>query len=466
MVMLLNFFRNIPKDLDEAAIMDGAGHGSLLFRIYLPVSLPAIATILLFTIIGHWNSWFDGIIYMNSPDNYPLQTYLSTLITSSNKESISVDELATMQSYGEKTLRTAQIFLGALPIMAVYPFLQKYFVKGITVGSVKGECCRGELRNIEERAEMKKVKLALIGAGLRGVNYTNYALQHPDEVEVVAVAEPLECIRMGERARQSGLVFSICHVLRYTRFFGTIKQMLEEGRIGRLMSIQHNENVGYWHQAHSFVRGNWRNADETSPMILAKSCHDMDILLWLAGDSCTNVASFGSLSHFTPENAPAGAPKRCLDGCPAAEDCLYYAPKTYLTDEDNWMKLAISGDQSYEGRLKAIQEGPYGRCVYHCDNNVVDHQVVSMEFRNEVTAVFTMSAFTKECSRMIKLMGTEGEIRGAMEKNEIELIRFDRNEPEQISLEAPGGHAGHGGGDEGLSGTSFASWRTAARPKD
>ncbi|PZM65360.1 Gfo/Idh/MocA family protein [Paenibacillus dendritiformis] len=366
---------------------------------------------------------------------------------------------------------------------------------------------------------MKKVKLALIGAGLRGVNYTNYALEHPGEVEVVAVAEPvedrrmsfkqahrlpdemcyadwremlnqpkladavlictqdymhyeptmralecgyhvllekpmspdpLECIRMGERARRSGLVFSICHVLRYTRFFGTMKQMLEEGRIGRLMSIQHNENVGYWHQAHSFVRGNWRNADETSPMILAKSCHDMDILLWLAGDSCTNVSSFGSLSHFTAENAPAGAPKRCLDGCPAAEECLYYAPKTYLTDEDNWMKLAISDDQSYEGRLKAIQEGPYGRCVYDCDNNVVDHQVVSMDFRNEVTAVFTMSAFTKECSRTIKLMGTEGEIRGAMEKNEIELIRFDRNEPELISLEMPGGHAGHGGGDEGL----------------
>ncbi|WP_195572030.1 carbohydrate ABC transporter permease [Paenibacillus sp. 1001270B_150601_E10] len=138
MVMLLNFFRNTPKDLDEAALMDGAGHGSLLFRIYLPISLPAIATILLFTIIGHWNAWFDGILYMNSPDNYPLQTYLSTLISTSNRESISVDELASMASYGEKTLRTAQIFMGALPIMAVYPFLQKYFVKGITVGSVKG----------------------------------------------------------------------------------------------------------------------------------------------------------------------------------------------------------------------------------------------------------------------------------------------------------------------------------------
>lgn len=137
-VMLLNFFRNIPKDLDEAALMDGAGHGALLFRIYLPVSLPAIATILLFTIIGHWNAWFDGIIYMNSPEKYPLQTYLSTLISSSNRESISVEDLASMQSFGEKTLRTAQIFLGALPIMVVYPFLQKYFVKGITVGSVKG----------------------------------------------------------------------------------------------------------------------------------------------------------------------------------------------------------------------------------------------------------------------------------------------------------------------------------------
>ncbi|WP_088547652.1 carbohydrate ABC transporter permease [Paenibacillus aquistagni] len=138
MVMLLNFFRNTPKDLDEAALMDGAGHLSLLFRIYLPISLPAIATILLFTIIGHWNAWFDGILYMNSPDNYPLQTYLSTLISTSNRESISVDELASMTSYGEKTLRTAQIFMGALPIMAVYPFLQQYFVKGITVGSVKG----------------------------------------------------------------------------------------------------------------------------------------------------------------------------------------------------------------------------------------------------------------------------------------------------------------------------------------
>lgn len=136
-VMLLNFFRGVPKDLEEAAIIDGAGHWSLILRVYLPISVPALATVLLFTVVGHWNSWFDGILYMNSPSNYPLQSYLSTLITAINVQIISIDSLATLQDLGEKTLRTAQIFMGALPIMLVYPFLQKYFIKGIVVGSVK-----------------------------------------------------------------------------------------------------------------------------------------------------------------------------------------------------------------------------------------------------------------------------------------------------------------------------------------
>ncbi|QHT58946.1 carbohydrate ABC transporter permease [Paenibacillus lycopersici] len=136
-VMLLNFFRGIPKELDEAATIDGAGHWTLLWRIYLPVSLPALATITLFTVVGHWNAWFDGILYMNSPAHYPLQSYLSTLVTSINKQAISLDDLKRLESISEKTLRTAQIFLGALPIMLVYPFLQKFFIKGITVGSVK-----------------------------------------------------------------------------------------------------------------------------------------------------------------------------------------------------------------------------------------------------------------------------------------------------------------------------------------
>ncbi|QTH43710.1 carbohydrate ABC transporter permease [Cohnella sp. LGH] len=138
MVLLLNFFRNIPKEMEEAAFIDGAGHWKLLWSIFLPVSKPAIATIFLFTVVGHWNSWFDGILYMNSPEKYPLQTYLSTLVNSLNKISITVDDLSLLQNLSDKTLRTAQIFLGALPIMLVYPFLQKHFTKGITIGSVKG----------------------------------------------------------------------------------------------------------------------------------------------------------------------------------------------------------------------------------------------------------------------------------------------------------------------------------------
>ncbi|WP_339320803.1 Gfo/Idh/MocA family oxidoreductase [Paenibacillus sp. FSL W8-0194] len=363
---------------------------------------------------------------------------------------------------------------------------------------------------------MKKVRVALIGAGLRGINYMDYALQHPAELEVVAVAEPVrqrrenfkerhglaeemcfehwddllakpkladavlictqdkqhfeptmkalqagyhvllekpmspdpeECIRMGEMASKAGLVFSICHVLRYTPFFSTLKELLDKGAIGRLMSIQHNENVGYWHQAHSFVRGNWRRKDESSPMILAKSCHDLDILLWLAGSDCVKVSSFGSLSHFTASEAPEGAPLRCLDGCPAADECLYYAPNIYLTEDTNWPTSAISDDMSYAARYKALEEGPYGRCVYHCDNDVVDHQVVNLEFASGVTAAFTMSAFTRDISRTIKLMGTKGEIRGAMEKNEIEIIHFGSGKVERISFEDMGGHVGHGGGD-------------------
>ncbi|MGQ7888983.1 carbohydrate ABC transporter permease [Paenibacillus sp. WC2504] len=139
MILMLNFFRTIPKEMEEAATIDGAGHWKMLWQIYLPVSLPSIATIGLFTIVGHWNAWFDGILYMNSPENYPLQTYLSTLITamSSQMTAVSAEQLKAMENLSEKTLRTAQIFMGALPIMVVYPFAQKYFVKGMTVGSVK-----------------------------------------------------------------------------------------------------------------------------------------------------------------------------------------------------------------------------------------------------------------------------------------------------------------------------------------
>ena len=367
---------------------------------------------------------------------------------------------------------------------------------------------------------MKKVTAVLVGEGHRGVDaYAPYALEHPQELRFVAVAEPdggrresfrqrygieegmcflsweellreerladaalictqdrmhfepalkalekgyhvlLEkpmaaspghCIEMGEYAARFGRIFSVCHVLRFTSFFSAIKNLLDGGRIGRLISIQHNENVAYWHQAHSYVRGNWRNSVDSSPMILAKSCHDMDILLWLAGADCVRLSSFGSLTHFKSSNAPEGAPERCLDGCPAGDGCIYHAAKLYLMENTDWPTSVISADTSLEARTRALREGPYGRCVYRCDNNVVDHQVVNIEFANEVTAAFTMCAFTGSITRTIKLMGTGGEIRGVMEKNEIEITDFSSQRKEVVRLDETGGSTGHQGGDRGL----------------
>jgi predicted dehydrogenase len=369
---------------------------------------------------------------------------------------------------------------------------------------------------------VNKVSLALIGAGQRGMDsYGSVALQRPDSVQFVAVAEanperrerfralhgipaercfasweellaqpkladgilvctqdrmhyapamaaieagyhvmlekpmspdPRECLAMAAAADNRERILLVCHVLRYTTFFGAIKRLLDEGRIGRLISIQHNENVAFWHYAHSFVRGNWRNSRESSPMILAKSCHDMDILLWLAGADCVAVSSFGSLTHFAPQNAPTGAPDRCLDGCPAAATCPYYAPTFYVTGSDGWPASVISDDTSSRALLAALRTGPYGRCVYRCDNDVVDHQVVALEFANQVTAAFTMCAFTEDVGRTIKLMGTEGEIRGILtdQRNEIEILHFPSRSRELVTLQPEEGPQGHGGGDAGV----------------
>lgn len=264
---------------------------------------------------------------------------------------------------------------------------------------------------------------------------------------------PEECVRLGELAQNNQKIFSICHVLRYTPFFMTLKKLIDTGKIGRLITIQHNENVAYWHQAHSFVRGNWRNSHTSSPMIVAKSCHDMDMLLWLAGADCLRISSFGGLTHFKEEHAPKGAPLYCLDGYPVQDECLYYAPRQYIHEKDTWQskifRSVVTEDaERDEAVLEALRNGPYGRCVYHCDNDVVDHQVVNLEFANEVTASFTMTAFTNECTRTLKLMGTLGEIRGAMEKNEIEITIFGSETKEIIPLDQS--THGHNGGDHGI----------------
>lgn len=258
-----------------------------------------------------------------------------------------------------------------------------------------------------------------------------------------------DCIAMAQCAKETGKTLTVCHVLRYSPFFTRLKAVLDSGVIGDLVSIQHMECVGYWHQAHSFVRGNWRNSQETSPMILQKSCHDMDILAWLTGEQCLSVSSFGSLKHFRKENAPAGSAPRCFDGCKLTHTCPYYCGKIYLQDEEwysDTIRRVVALDGTLEHVAEALKTGPYGRCVYHCDNDVVDHQVVNLQFTHDVTVSFTMCAFTYEGSRIMQILGTRGQIRCDMEKNSITIWDFLTGNREDITVKT--NSSGHSGSDD------------------
>ena len=267
-----------------------------------------------------------------------------------------------------------------------------------------------------------------------------------------------QCRALQKKAHETGRAVVVCHVLRYTRFYAALEDLLRRGEIGKIETIDAIEHVAYWHQAHSFVRGNWRNSSETSPMILQKSCHDMDILRWLAGAPCLKVQSFGSLDYFKAENAPQGAAPRCLDGCACKDACPYDAEKIYVTDPrtgirgrgKGWPCAVLASEPDEDKIYAALRTGPYGRCVFHCDNNVVDHQTVNLEFEGNIHATFTMTAFTQDCRRTIKVTGTLGEIEGDMAKNALTLRRFGRPE-ETFDLNEEGGQfSGHGGGDFGL----------------
>jgi predicted dehydrogenase len=256
---------------------------------------------------------------------------------------------------------------------------------------------------------------------------------------------PKECVELERAAKENDRLLIVCHVLRYTALWSTIKRLITENRIGQVASIQLNENVGYWHFAHSFVRGNWNNSDTSSPMILSKSCHDMDMLSWLIDQPCTRVSSYGSLLHFNAENTPLGSTDYCIDGCAVESTCPYSAPRFYLGEGYDWARHFVN-ELNRESIVKALRESQYGRCVYKSDNNVVDHQVVDMEFANGATATFSMSGFTRHMERRIQIMGTHGEIRG--EEDTITIMNFLTLEETVIQI--PKQTSGHGGGDYGI----------------
>ncbi len=371
----------------------------------------------------------------------------------------------------------------------------------------------------------------VLGAGSRGTIYAGHLAEHPDEGEVVGIAEldpgrraafatrhglpadrafpdwatalgqdrmadavivatqdsdhvaaALAAIAKGyhvllekpiapteaetrqviEAADEAGVFLAVCHVLRYTPHTVALRRLLAEGAIGTVHSIEHLEPVGWWHDAHSFVRGSWRNEAESSPMLLAKSCHDLDWLLMIAGSPCVRISSFGSLSHFTRANQPAGAADRCLQ-CPShiEQSCPYSASRIYLGALERgaieWPISVITSDPTRAGVMEALEHGPYGRCVYACDNDVVDHQVVAMEFASGLTATFTMTAFTTMRGRNTRLFGSHGEITTDSRVITIDDFRTGERRVIDTEIEADSGASGgHGGGDGGLI-TAFAA---------
>lgn len=301
-----------------------------------------------------------------------------------------------------------------------------------------------------------------------------------------------ECRLLLQVSQETKRQLHICHVLRYTGHFQKMRELVQSGVLGQIVQVDHRENVSFWHMAHSYVRGNWANQDKSSPMILAKCCHDLDILPWVLGSKPEQLVSFGDLNHFKPENAPQGAPQRCLDGCPAAETCPYYAPYIYetmapfwnsmadstrgftswathaytenpnmikalslvvpqlrqISTYDRWPLSVLADDPSPQNIARALQDGPYGRCVYHCDNNVVDNQVVLMKFGDGASVSLTMHGHAHQEHRTTKIEGSHGRLMADFGLGGSRIVidehRTDWHMEYDTSADVV---SGHGGGD-------------------
>ncbi|HOE78083.1 MAG TPA: Gfo/Idh/MocA family oxidoreductase [Bacilli bacterium] len=256
-----------------------------------------------------------------------------------------------------------------------------------------------------------------------------------------------ETVAIGEYgAKHPNQLIAICHVLRHSPFFRKIKEIIDSKELGNVIDIQHNENVGYYHFAHSYVRGNWRNTKISAPFIVAKSCHDLDILLYLLGDKhCQRIASLGSLTFFNHDNySPDIMAPRCAD-CSIEKDCPYSALKIYSSGK---IRSVVFDTSTEETLRKELATSNYGRCVFACDNDVPDHQVTILEFEKGVHATFNLSAFTDKIHRSIKVMCEYGEIRGIETTKEIEITHFGTNEKRIITPQMLAG--GHGGADTGF----------------
>jgi predicted dehydrogenase len=310
------------------------------------------------------------------------------------------------------------------------------------------------------------------------------------------------CIDIVKKVEETGKILGIAHVLRYTKFFSKIKEIIDKGQLGQIINISHRENVSWYHMAHSFVRGNWRNQESSSPMILAKCCHDLDLLYWMMGSNPVRISSFGNLSYFVKENAPEDAPDYCVEGCPIEGTCLYYSPRIYVDilpilqviekSENKFYKIIANlrkkhiklltslsklipsfkrlryweewpveplysgqpeekdGDYSDETKMRILNRSPYGRCVFKCDNDVVDHQVVNIEFNNGTTATLTMHGFSEKEGRSLRIDGTIATLKGEFCDSGEKIYLYNHLSGSEELIFAQGlssDTSQHGGGD-------------------
>ena len=303
---------------------------------------------------------------------------------------------------------------------------------------------------------------------------------------------PEACAELVALSKRHNVRLSTCHGFRHTRHLKKLRELLSNDAVGEVVNVSHTENVAYYHMAHSYVRGSWRRKDESAPMILTKCCHDFDALNWVLREPVVRLASYGSLKHFRADRAPKGAPERCTDGCPVSDSCPFYAPRFYgsltpLLDNaaqdtvgpmrwgfeltsaiaealhgagekipllrkldlyNGWPRSVLSDDPTPESIDKAMREGPYGRCVYHVDNDVVDHQVVLMQLASGASVTLTMQGHSAVEERVTVVQGSHGSIsaRIGIAKSRIEL--FDHAMGTRQEFDTTGGRLdGHGGSD-------------------
>ena len=356
---------------------------------------------------------------------------------------------------------------------------------------------------------MSKLRAIVLGAGYRGRAYAEYAREHPEQLEIVGVADPVdaevipakrywkdwrdclqerpaadivmvtmpdslhhdpaimalemgyhlllekpisptaeECREVIDCALRNKRLVIIGHVLRYTAYYAHIKALIDSGELGEVVSISHQESAGFWKVAHSYVRGNWANSKHSSPIILAKCSHDIDLFVWWIGRKCKRVTSFGSIKLFRKEMMPAGAARRCVDCPPTIEKrCVWSAKNMYVRHGELRYLFAENSDADME---RLIEETEYGKCVYQADNDVPDHQTVMMEFEGGATVSHVMTGFTERNIRTTRIALTRGEIIGDGE--ELSICRFDGNNVETgvpVNYRLPN-RSRHGGGDFNL----------------